>query len=138
MLQKEGHVRIPAGCAISGIFHKDGARENGTRIIDSIRTMHDRSNGLGGGFAGYGIYPEYADYYAFHVFFDTQAAKDECEREIEKQEALSAELDTKIEAAAADYQELARLMGEKQQAEDTLAQMMEQWEALSCELEDAT
>ena len=138
MLQKEGQVRIPAGCAISGIFHKDGTRENGTRIIDSIRTMHDRSNGLGGGFAGYGIYPEYADYYAFHVFFDTQAAKDECEREIEKQEALSAELDTKIEAAAADYQELARLMEEKQQAEDTLAQMMEQWEALSCELEDAT
>ena len=60
------------------------------------------------------------------------------EREIEKQEALSAELDTKIEAAAADYQELARLMEEKQQAEDTLAQMMEQWEAFSCELEDAT
>lgn len=60
------------------------------------------------------------------------------EREIEKQEALSAELDTKIEAAAADYQELARLMEEKQQAEDMLAQMMEQWEALSCELEDAT
>ena len=30
MLQKEGQVRIPAGCAISGIFHKDGARENGT------------------------------------------------------------------------------------------------------------
>ena len=54
MLQKEGQVRIPAGCAISGIFHKDGARENGTRIIDSIRTMHDRSNGLGGGFAAYG------------------------------------------------------------------------------------
>lgn len=24
MLQKEGQVRIPAGCAISGIFHKDG------------------------------------------------------------------------------------------------------------------
>lgn len=84
MLQKEGQVRIPAGCAISGIFHKDGTRENGTRIIDSIRTMHDRSNGLGGGFAGYGIYPEYADYYAFHVFYDTQAAKEECEREIER------------------------------------------------------
>ena len=60
------------------------------------------------------------------------------EREIEKQEQLSAQLDTQIEAAASDYQELARLMEEKQQAEDTLAQMMEQWEALSCELEDAT
>ena len=80
MLQKEGKVRIPAGCAIAGIFHKDGAREDGTRIIQSIRTMHDRSNGLGGGFAGYGIYPEYADYYAFHVFYDTQAAKETCEK----------------------------------------------------------
>ena len=84
MLQKEGKIRIPAGCAISGIFHRDGAREDGTRIIDSIRTMHDRSNGLGGGFAGYGIYPEYADYYAFHVFYDTQTAKDECEKELER------------------------------------------------------
>ena len=84
MLQKEGQVRIPAGCAISGIFHKDGARENGTRIIDSIRTMHDRSNGLGGGFAGYGIYPEYADFYAFHVFYDTQNAKETCEKELER------------------------------------------------------
>ncbi len=83
MLQKEGQVRIPAGCAISGIFHKDGTRETGERIIASIRPMHDRSNGLGGGFAGYGIYPEYADYYAFHVFFDTPEAKAACEKEIE-------------------------------------------------------
>ena len=35
------------------------------------------------------------------------------EREIEKQEALIAQLDTQIEAAAADYQELTRLLGEK-------------------------
>ena len=83
MLQKEGQVRIPAGCAISGIFHKDGTRETGERIIASIRPMHDRSNGLGGGFAGYGIYPEYADYYAFHVFYDTPEAKAACEKEIE-------------------------------------------------------
>lgn len=83
MLQKEGQIRIPAGCAISGIFHKDGTRENGARIIESIRPMHDRSNGLGGGFAGYGIYPEYADYYAFHVFYDNESAKADCEKQIE-------------------------------------------------------
>ena len=76
MLLKEGQVRIPAGCAISGIFHKDGKRENGENIIRSIATMHDRSNGLGGGFAAYGIYPEYKDDYAFHVFFDDERAKD--------------------------------------------------------------
>ena len=42
--------------------------------------MHDRSNGLGGGFAGYGIYPEYAEQYAFHVFYDNVRAKEECEK----------------------------------------------------------
>ena len=51
------------------------------------------------------------------------------EREIEKQEAAIAELDTKIEAAAADYQELTRLLGEKETAENALMELMEQWEA---------
>ena len=51
------------------------------------------------------------------------------EREIEKQEAAIAELDAKIEAAAADYQELTRLLGEKETAENDLMELMEQWEA---------
>ena len=50
------------------------------------------------------------------------------EREIEKQEKLIGELDVKIEAAAADYQELTRLLGEKEEAELVLLEMMEQWE----------
>ena len=51
------------------------------------------------------------------------------EREIEKQEALVAELDTKIEGSGADYQELTRLLGEKETAENDLMTLMEQWEA---------
>ncbi len=51
------------------------------------------------------------------------------EREIEKQETAISELDTKIEAAAADYQELTRLLGEKEAAENALMELMEQWEA---------
>ena len=51
------------------------------------------------------------------------------EREIEKQEAAIAELDARIEAAAADYQELTRLLGEKETAENGLMALMEQWEA---------
>ena len=51
------------------------------------------------------------------------------EREIEKQETAIAELDAKIEAAAADYQELTRLLGEKETAENDLMALMEQWEA---------
>ena len=50
------------------------------------------------------------------------------EREIEKQELLVAELDSKIEVSGADYQELTRLLGEKEEAEMLLMDLMEQWE----------
>ena len=58
------------------------------------------------------------------------------EREIEKQEAAVADLDAKIEAAAADYQELSRLLQEKTEAEAGLKALMEQWETLSLEMEN--
>jgi ABC-type multidrug transport system ATPase subunit len=51
------------------------------------------------------------------------------EREIEKQEQVIAELDKSMEAAAADYQELTRILGEKETAEAVLLDLMEQWEA---------
>ena len=50
------------------------------------------------------------------------------EREIEKQEKVVAEYDPKIEAASADYQELTRLLAEKEEAELLLMDLMEQWE----------
>ena len=51
------------------------------------------------------------------------------EREIEKQEQVVAAYDPKIEAASADYQELTRLLAEKEEAEMVLMDLMEQWEA---------
>ena len=75
----EGQFRNPSGCAISGVIDRSGRRMSGECMIRSISTMHDRSNGLGGGFAGYGIYPEYKDYYAFHLFYDGAASKKETE-----------------------------------------------------------
>ena len=50
-------------------------------------------------------------------------------RDIEKQEATIAELDMKIEAAAADYQELTRLLAEKEESEMLLLELMEAWES---------
>lgn len=81
---REGEYRNLSGCAISGIFSKEGKRIGGDTIIRSISTMHDRSNGLGGGFAGYGIYPQYKDLYAFHIFYDSPAAKETCEKFLER------------------------------------------------------
>ena len=79
-MKKEGEIRISSGCAISGIFCRDGRRIAGDVIRKSIAVMHNRSNGLGGGFAGYGIYPQYKDYYALHIFYDSIMAREETER----------------------------------------------------------
>ncbi|MDH7498087.1 MAG: glutamine amidotransferase family protein [Syntrophomonadaceae bacterium] len=49
-------------------------------VVAAIAMMHDRSNGLGGGFAAYGIYPQMADCYAFHLFYQSGEAKEQVER----------------------------------------------------------
>ena len=45
-----------------------------------MANMHDRGNGLGGGFAVYGIYPQFKDYYAFHVMYLSKDAKEKTDR----------------------------------------------------------
>lgn len=75
----EGQIRIPSGCAIAAVISKEGNRLSGEPITRAMIPMHDRSNGLGGGFAGYGIYPEYKHFYAFHIFFDERATRKSCE-----------------------------------------------------------
>lgn len=77
---REGEIRIPSGCAISAVISKDGNKMTGKKIIESMIPMHDRSNGLGGGFAGYGIYPDHKDEYALHIFFNDKYRIEECER----------------------------------------------------------
>ncbi len=50
------------------------------------------------------------------------------EREIEKQEQALAAMEKEMENAASDYQELSRLLSEKEQQEAQLQNLMEQWE----------
>ncbi|HIS40263.1 MAG TPA: glutamine amidotransferase family protein [Candidatus Aphodovivens avistercoris] len=94
---REGEVRIPSGCAIAGIMDRSGARHDGGDILTSIALMHDRSNGLGGGFAAYGIYPDYAELYAFHIMYESAEARRETEAYLdawfmsEKQERIPTE-----------------------------------------------
>jgi glutamate synthase domain-containing protein 1 len=75
MVVREGECRIPSGCAITGFINRDGKRTSGTRILDSIALMHERSNGLGGGFVAYGIYPEFRDSYALHLLFEDKLSR---------------------------------------------------------------
>lgn len=57
-------------CGIAGIINTDRKCVSGSYIRDAIRIQRDRGNGLGGGFAAYGIYPEHAECYAFHIMYE--------------------------------------------------------------------
>jgi len=74
--------RIPSGCAIFGVINEAGERFSGRTVMDGISIMHERSNGLGGGFAAYGIYPQFDNDWAFHIFYDDMEAKRQTEGEI--------------------------------------------------------
>jgi glutamate synthase domain-containing protein 1 len=52
---------------------------SGEGVIKAIANMHFRGNGLGGGFAIYGLYPEYPDYYALHIMYLSEEGKSEVE-----------------------------------------------------------
>ncbi|MBQ9826463.1 MAG: glutamine amidotransferase family protein [Firmicutes bacterium] len=78
-MNREGEIRIPSGCAIAAVISRDGKKMSGEMITEAMKPMHERSNGLGGGFAGYGIYSDYKDFYALHIFFDDRTTRKDCE-----------------------------------------------------------
>ncbi len=73
--ERERKERIVSGCGVSGIMNRDGVLFSGDSILTSICSMTERGNGLGSGFAGYGIYPELRDRWCFHIMYDEDRAK---------------------------------------------------------------
>jgi glutamate synthase domain-containing protein 1 len=71
--------KVIDACSIFGVMDTSGRRFSGEGVIKAIANMHIRGNGLGGGFAIYGLYPEYADSYAFHVMYLSQQGRRETE-----------------------------------------------------------
>ena len=128
---KEGQVRIPSGCAIAAIIDRKGGKINGSEIIKSIALMHDRSNGLGGGFAAYGIYPEHADDYAFHVFYESAAAKNECEDFLFKHfnVDVSEKIPTKKVESIANGPDIWRYFAKPNKVRMKEAHMLDQYDA---------
>ena len=49
-----------------------------------MAAQRDRGNGLGGGFAGYGIYPDFADHHCFHMIYHDEQARLDSEAVIKK------------------------------------------------------
>lgn len=76
--------KVPSSCGLVGIINESGKTFSGDIIIKAISTMRERSNGLGGGFAAYGIYPDYKNYYAFHLIYENNEAKENTEKYLSK------------------------------------------------------
>jgi glutamate synthase domain-containing protein 1 len=71
--------KVIDACSIFGAMDTSGKCFSGEGIVKAIANMHFRGNGLGGGFAVYGLYPDYPEYYAFHIMYLNCEAKDEVE-----------------------------------------------------------
>jgi len=64
-------------CSILGIVNENRKLLPAKYIVKGISLMNERCNGLGGGFAAYGLYPEYQDYYALHILLKDFELKDQ-------------------------------------------------------------
>lgn len=73
-----------SNCGLTGFVSRNGTRVEGSVIIKSITLMHDRGNGLGGGFGAYGIYPDYKDFFAFHLMYENVMALQVTEEYLER------------------------------------------------------
>ncbi|MCX7716438.1 MAG: glutamine amidotransferase family protein [Endomicrobia bacterium] len=78
------YKRQPSGCGIIGIMSTKGNLIEGTKIVSGICNMKERGNGLGSGFAGYGIYPEFKDYYCFHIMYQSDNVIEDVEDLLKK------------------------------------------------------
>jgi len=66
--------RLPEACGIAALVNLDGRRESGARVAKMIRTMVDRENGLGAGYAAYGLFPDRAELYCLQLLLDDREA----------------------------------------------------------------
>ncbi len=73
--REEAPYKIHGGCGLVGICDQTGAPLSAEVAIRAMAAQRDRGNGLGGGFAGYGIYPDYADHYCLHVMYHDERAR---------------------------------------------------------------
>jgi glutamate synthase domain-containing protein 1 len=66
---------IMGGCGIAGCISLDGRMIAGDRIRSMLTIMEERENGLGAGYACYGLFPSRKDQYCMQFFFDDEDAK---------------------------------------------------------------
>jgi glutamate synthase domain-containing protein 1 len=57
-------------CGIIGVIDRKRELMDGSSIRQALSSMDERGSGEGAGYVAYGVFPEFKNYYAIHVFFD--------------------------------------------------------------------
>jgi glutamate synthase domain-containing protein 1 len=100
---KYSEDKVIEACSLFGMMNLKGTRFSSKDPIKAIQNMHDRGNGLGGGFAIYGVYPDYKEYYALHLMYMDTDAKSLTESLLK--ERFDIHIDEEIPTREADVQD---------------------------------
>jgi len=79
-----GDPKVMDACSLFGVMDLSGRRFSAEDPVRAIANMHERGNGLGGGFAVYGLYPDFEDEYALHIMFMDTETKRTVETQLER------------------------------------------------------
>jgi len=79
-----GDDKVIDACAVFGVMNLSGESIAFRDPVRAMNCMQERTNGLGSGFAVYGIYPDYKDAYAFHIMYMDHHVKQPVENFLEK------------------------------------------------------
>jgi len=77
-----------SGCGIAAVMSEAGRRLGGATIAEAMSVMNERTNGLGAGYAGYGVYPDFPDHYALHLIYESEGGREETEAYLRQQFAI--------------------------------------------------
>jgi glutamate synthase domain-containing protein 1 len=69
--------KVYDACGLVGFIDTTGTPHPGDRIVGALSCMKERGNGLGAGYAAYGLYPQFRDHYAFHVICRSENSRKE-------------------------------------------------------------
>ncbi|MGC8961724.1 MAG: hypothetical protein ACP5K1_04685, partial [Candidatus Bathyarchaeia archaeon] len=72
--------KVHEACGLLGVMDTSKARFPAHEPVKAMENMRERGNGLGAGFAIYGLYPEHGEEYALHVMYLDRGARERAEK----------------------------------------------------------
>ncbi|MGC9360835.1 MAG: hypothetical protein ACP5G7_10775, partial [Anaerolineae bacterium] len=80
--------RVHDACGLFGFIDTAGEAHGGAIAVEALCSMRERGNGLGAGYAAYGIYPEHAERYCLHAMCRHRQARQELDEYLRRHFAV--------------------------------------------------